>query len=86
MKNPEDALDVRLGECLLFLIEEGIDEAAHFRGPWHDISDDDLEFALNSPSVQATLIEYARSGIIELMKKALEERKEDARKHPGSLV
>jgi hypothetical protein len=77
-QNIEISLDVVVGDAVLSLIESGIDEGTHFwANSWKDIDNDDLEFALNNPSIQARMIEYIRLPLIEHLKKALKERRDE---------
>lgn len=73
-----------IGECILFLIEEGLDEDAHYRGPWHDLDDGDLEQFLDSDyDNDLNLLNEIRGEIYKLLRKALEDRKTEAKKFPG---
>lgn len=78
----EVGLDVVLGDCLLELIDSGIAEDSFFCGPWEGLDDDELEFAINNPMIQAKMFEYCRLPIIEKMKEAIEERRELRRRSP----
>lgn len=76
------SFDVVLGDAVLSLIESGIDEDAHhWSHHWLDIDNDDLEFALNNPSIQARIVEYIRLPLIELLKEVLKERREETQKN-----
>lgn len=76
------SFDVVLGDAVLSLIESGIDEGAHhWDHHWHDIDNDDLEFALNNPSIQAHMVEYIRLPLIEHLQRALKERREETQKN-----
>lgn len=78
----EVGLDVVLGDCLLALIDSGIDEDAHFwDSAWRDLDDDDFEAALNNPMTQAQMIEYVRLPIIEKMREVLTKRREETARH-----
>jgi len=75
----EVGIDVVVGDALLALVESGLDEDAHFwANAWHDIDDDDLEFALNNPGTQARIIEYVRLPLIEKLKEALADRRKES--------
>lgn len=78
----EVGMDVVLGDCLLALVDSGIDEDAHFwDSAWQELDDDDLEYALNNPMTQAQMIEYVRFPIIEKMREVLTKRREETARH-----
>lgn len=78
----EVGMDVVLGDCLLALIDSGIDEDAHFwDSAWQDLDDDDFDFAINNPMMQAKMIEYVRLPIIEKMREVLAKRREETARH-----
>lgn len=78
MKLVQVHLDVVIGNAILALVESGIDEDAHFwDSNWHDIDDDDLEFALNDSATMLRAIEYIRLPLIEKLNEVLAERREE---------
>lgn len=70
------SLDVVLGDAVLELVESGIDEDAHWRGYWHSIDNDDLEFALKTPEIQTCLMEYIRPALMDQLRQVLKSRRE----------
>ena len=76
-------LDVVLGDAVMELIESGIDEDAHFwSSGWHEIDDDELEFALNDSTTMLKLGEYIRPMLVDKLREVLAERKAEKARHP----
>jgi len=76
-------LDVVLGDAVMDLIDSGVDEDAHFWGSgWHEIDDDELEFALNDSSIMLKMSEYIRPLLLDKLREVLAERKAEKARHP----
>ena len=83
MERFQVGLDVVLGDAVLDLIETGIHEDGHFwNESWHEIDDDDLEFAINDSTTMLKLESYIRPALVEKLREVLAKRRKEHARHP----
>jgi hypothetical protein len=76
----EVGLDVVLGEAIVELVEWGVDEDCHFMGTsWRDMTDDELDAAINDPETLQKALVYAQKDIVKRLHEVLEDRRREQR-------
>lgn len=76
----ETTIDVIMSDCIIDLIDSGIDEDAHFRGAWSDngITASDIDDIINDKECITRILEGMREPLVEKLKDVAESfRRED---------